>query len=389
MRTYGLTDEQQDVVWGSLRAGESVRSIARHHRVPLQHVQRYFRQTGGVRPVPRSRSVRHLSAAEREEISRGVAAGESARAIATRLERAPATVSREIARNGGRTAYRAQAADSAAFERARRPKVSLLAARPVLRARVEAGLALEWSPQQISRRLIVDFPDDGSMRVSHETIYLSIFQPARKALTPRLHRHLRTGRLMRLPLVARQPSGRGRIKDMVPIQRRPPHIEERRVGGHWEGDLVMGRRPSAVATLVERRTRYLRLVALPKGTKAVPVRRALVEDLIQVPFWQRRSLTWDRGREMADHARLTRDTGCRVYFCDPSSPWQRGTNENTNRLLRQYLPKSGDLGSFDQAALDAIAVAEAELSGGQLLPEEPAVEEPPVDDGVQSEGTAA
>ena len=233
---------------------------------------------------------------------------------------------REIARNGGRAAYRAQAADVAASERARRPKVSLLAARPVLRARVEAGLALEWSPQQISRRLVLDFPDDESMRVSHETIYLSIFQPVRKALPPRLHRHLRTGRLMRLPLVARQPSGRGRIKDMVPIQRRPPSIEERRVGGHWEGDLVMGRRPSAVATLVERRTRYLRLVALPKGLKAVHVRRALVADLNQVPHWQRRSLTWDRGREMADHARFTRDTGCRVYFCDPAA---RGSGART------------------------------------------------------------
>jgi IS30 family transposase len=233
--------------------------------------------------------------------------------------------------------------------------VSLLAARPVLRARVEAGLMLEWSPQQISRRLVLDFPDDVSMRVSHETIYLSIFQPARRALPPRLHRQLRTGRLIRLPLVARQPSGRGRIKDMVPIQRRPPHVEDRAVGGHWEGDLVMGRRPSAVATLVQRRTRYLRLVALPNGVKAAPVRKALVADLNQVPFWQRRSLTWDRGREMADLARLTRETGCRVYFCDPRSPWQRGTNENTNRLLRQYLPKSGDLNSYDQAALDAIA----------------------------------
>ncbi len=355
MRTYGLSEDQQDQVWGSLRAGESVRSIARHHQVPLQHVQRYFRQTGGVRPTPRCRSAQHLSGAEREEISRGIAAGESARVIAARLERAPATISREIARNGGRATYRARTADDAAYERGRRPKVSLLAARPVLRARVEAGLELEWSPQQISRRLVLDFPDDASMRVSHETIYLSIFQPVRKALRPRLHRQLRTGRQMRLPLIARQPSGPGRIKDMVPIQRRPPHVADRRVGGHWEGDLVMGRRPSAVATLVERRTRYLRLVALPNGIKAVPVRKALVADLNQVPFWQRRSLTWDRGRELADHTRLTKETGCRVYFCDPSSPWQRGTNENTNRLLRQYLPKAGDLNSYDQAALDAIA----------------------------------
>lgn len=163
------------------------------------------------------------------------------------------------------------------------------------------------------------------------------------------------GGRLRLPLVARQPAGRGRIRDMVPIQQRPPHVEDRSVGGHWEGDLVVGRRPSAVATLVERRTRYLRLVALPHGIKVVPVREALVADLNQVPFWQRRSLTWDRGRELADHARLTEQTGCRVYFCDPRSPWQRGTNENTNRLLRQYLPKTGNLNSYDQAALDAIA----------------------------------
>ncbi len=288
---------------GSLRAGESVRSIARHHRVPLQHVQRYFRQTGGIRPAPRCRSARHLSGAEREEISRGIAADELARVIAARIERAPATISREIARNGGREQYRARCADDAAYERGRRPKVSLLAARPVLRARVEAGLDLEWSPQQIQP------PPRGRLSrrpfrcgCPQRQIYQSIFQPVRRALRPRLHRQLRTGRQIWLPLVARQPSGRGRIKDMVPIQRRPPHGEDRRVGGHWEGDLVMARRrPSAVATLVERRTRYLRLVALPKGIKAVSVRKALVEDLNQVPFWQRRSLTWDRGREMADH----------------------------------------------------------------------------------------
>jgi IS30 family transposase len=355
VRTYGLSDYQQDQVWGSLRAGESVRSIARHHQVPLQHVQRYFRQTGGIRPAPRCRSARHLSATEREEISRGIAAGESARVIAARLKRAPATISREIARNGGRTAYRAQTADAAAFERARRPKISLLAARPVLQARVEAGLALEWSPQQISHRLRLDHPDDAGMRVSHETD-LPVDLSARPqsataaAASAAAHRPADAAAAGRPPaLRARADQRHGADPTPAAAHRSPPR--------RWalEGDLVMGRRPSAVATLVERRTRYLRLVALPKGLKAVPVRRALVENLNQVPFWQRRSLTWDRGREMADHTRFTRDTGCRVYFCDPSSPWQRGTNENTNRLLRQYQPKSGDLNSYDQAALDAIA----------------------------------
>jgi IS30 family transposase len=251
-------------------------------------------------------------------------------------------------------------ADEAAFDRARRPKTSLLAARPMLRARVEQGLELEWSPQQISRRLVLDFTNDPSMRVSHETIYLSIFQSRRRALTPRMHRRLRTGRPMRLPLVARQPAGRGRIRNMVSIRERPPHVEDRSVGGHWEGDLVMGRRPSAIATLVERHSRYVRLVALPAGIKATAVRDALVADLNRVPFWLRRSLTWDRGREMADHAALTALTGCRVYFCDLRSPWQRGTNENTNRLLRQYLSKTGNLTAYDQQALDAIA---ARLNG--------------------------
>lgn len=233
--------------------------------------------------------------------------------------------------------------------------VSLLAARPVLRARVEAGLDQEWSPQQISRRLVLDFPHDPTMRTSHETIYLSIFQARARALTPRLHRKLRTARPMRLLLIARQPQGRGRILDMTSIHDRPPHVEDRAYGGHWEGDLVMGRRPSAVATLVDRRSRYLRLVSLPAGIKAPAVGAALVQDLNQMPFWLRRSLTWDRGREMAEHVTLTKLTGCQVYFCDPRGPWQRGRNENTNRLLRQYLSKTGHLATFDQAALDAIA----------------------------------
>ena len=214
---------------------------------------------------------------------------------------------------------------------------------------------MEWSPQQISNRLRVDYPHDAEMWISHEAIYLCVFQPARKALTQNLHRKLRTGRTMRLPRIARQPQGRGRIRGMVPITDRPPEVEARTTVGDWEGDLVMGRRPSAVATLVERTTRLTRLVALPDGIKCGPVRLALTRDLNEIDPALRRTLTWDRGREMAEHAQLTADTGCQVYFCAPRKPWQRGSNENTNRLLRQYLAKTADLRTFSQRDLDAIA----------------------------------
>jgi IS30 family transposase len=360
MRTYGLSKAQQDEIWAALRAGESLSWIARHHRVPLQHVRRYFAQTGGVRPGPPRRAGRHLAAVEREEISRGLARGDSMRTIGARLGRPHSTVVREVARNGGRLSYRAHAADQQAYVLARRPKVSKLAKSPRLQAAVEAGLLLDWSPQQIARRLVLDHPADESMRVSHEAIYLSVFQPARKALRRGLHQHLRSGRTMRLPRAAKQPQGRGRIKNMVSIHDRPADVTDRRVPGHWEGDLVMGRRPSAVASLVERTSRLVRLVALPEGIKAVPVRQAVVASLAEIDPELRRTLTWDRGREMADHACLTEQTGCAVYFCDPKSPWQRGANENMNRLLRQYLAKNGDLRVHDHAALDRIA---AKLNG--------------------------
>lgn len=291
MRTYGLSSEQLDAVWVSLRAGESLGRIARTHRVPLQHIRRYFLQTGGVRPRPVSRSLRQLSAAEREEISRGLAAGESFRLIGGRLGRSHTTIGREVARNGGREEYRSQSADAAAYERARRPKESKLAMSPTLRAEVEQGLELDWSPQQIAHRLKLEHADDPRMRVSHETIYLSVFQPARKALRRGLHAHLRSGRTMRLPKVARQPSGRGQIRGMVLLADRPPEVENRLVPGDWEGDLVMGRRPSAVITLVERTSRTVRLVALPNGIKAGPVRAALAADLARVPTRLRRSGT--------------------------------------------------------------------------------------------------
>ncbi len=295
--------------------------------------------TPRVRLAPPRRSVRHLSLREREEISRGLAEGLSYRTIATRLGRSNATVCREVARNGGRESYRACDADAATSVRASRPKAGKLRQHPVLAAEVQRLLEVEWSPEQISHRLRLDHAADPAMRISHETIYLSLFVPARSPLSPRLTQRLRTRRVMRYPKVARQPSGRGRLRGMVPIHQRPAEIEGRLVAGHWEGDLVMGRRPSAVATLVERSSRYLLLVVLSGGVKADAVHPALVEALARVPTGLRRSLTWDRGREMAAHAQLTADTGCQVYFCDPRSPWQRPTNENTNRLLRQYLPK--------------------------------------------------
>ena len=298
--------------------------------------------------------------AEREEISRGVAAGEPCRQIAVRLGRAPSMVSRALARNGGRHHYRAQAADAASSRRAQRPKPAKLVREPRLRAVVEAKLAVRWSPQQIAGWLPLAYPQDPVMRVSHETIYLSLFIQSRGALRRELQRCLRTGRAMRYPRGKRLPQGRGQLRDTVHISQRPPEVADRAVPGHWEGDLVFGRRPSAVGTLVERRSRYVLLFPLPDGDTAQQVRPALTTAILGLPQQLRRSLTWDQGREMAEHLQFTIDSGVQVYFCDPRSPWQRGTNENTNGLLRQYLPKSADLRQFDQGALDAIA---AELNG--------------------------
>lgn len=291
MGSFTMSEQQVEQVWLGFRAGDSLSRIGRREGVPKQVVGRYLQSHGGVRPVPARRSPRQLSLRIREEISRGLARGESFRGIGARVGHAHTTISREVARNEGRAAYRAATADAAAYERAHRPKVSKLAAAPRLRTAVEAGLELEWSPQQISHRLELDHPDDPEMRVSHETIYLAIFQPRRRAVKAKLHRQLRTARLMRHPKLAAVPSGRGRIRDMVPIGDRPAEVETRRQPGHWEGDLVMGARPSAVATLVERTTRYLRLVDLPEGIKSGPVRAALGTDLLEVDPSLRRSLT--------------------------------------------------------------------------------------------------
>ncbi|MFI1255282.1 IS30 family transposase [Streptomyces netropsis] len=356
MRDYGFSAAQQDEIWQRWREGESFNSMGRALGAPMHVVRSFLAQTGGVRQAPRRRAERHLTAVDREEISRGIAAGESARRIARRLGRAPSTISREIARNGGREDYRATAADQEAHQRARRPKQAKLALLPALRAVVEEKLALSWSPEQISGWLRRCFPDEAAMQISHEAIYLSLYDPRRRqAINRKLTQRLRTARPLRQPRTARRPSGRGIIRDMVSISQRPAEVEDRAVPGHWEGDLVMGSRPSAIATLVERTSRFTTVVALPDGIKAEQVTPHLTRHLLSVPAQMRRTLTWDRGREMAKHRTITATTGMPVYLCKPRSPWQRGTNENTNRLLRQYLPKNADLRKYSQEDLNSIA----------------------------------
>jgi IS30 family transposase len=353
---------EQDEIWARWRRGEALRVIARHFGTHMANVRRFLMRTGGRRLPPRRRAAGQLGAAEREEVSRGVAAGKSCRAIAARLGRAPSTVSREVARNGGRAQYRAGDAEVTAWRRAKRPKPAVLAARPALRAAVEAKLLLRWSPEQIAHWLPLAYPADPTMRVSHETIYLSLFVQSRGALKRELTQQLRTGRAMRFPRGARARGGQGRgqLRDTVSIRERPAEVEDRAVPGHWEGDLVYGRHHSAVGTLVERTSRYALLFPVPAGYRGGPMREALAGAITRLPEQLRRSLTWDHGKEMSEHVRFTVDTGVRVYFCDPRSPWQRGTNENTNGLLRQYLPKGADLKPFTQADLDAVA---AELNG--------------------------
>jgi len=350
-----FTEAEIAEVWERRQAGELTRSIARRLGRNGSSIRRLFEDAGGVRPPPRRRAERHLSLVEREEISRGVARGESLRVIASRLGRAPSTVSREVAGNGGRSGYRAHRADRAAWGRARRPQPCLLATNSKLRAEVEDKLAIRWSPQQISGWLRHTYPDVEAMHVSHETIYLTLFIQARGGLKRELAQHLRTRRVNRRLKGTKPVSGKGRIVDPVMISERPAEVEDRAVPGHWEGDLLMGRRQTAIGTLVERWSRYVMLFSLPDGHSADAVRVALAETVQQLPehLWQ--SLTWDQGKEMAQHAQFTIDTGVQVYFCDPKSPWQRGSNENTNGLLRQYFPKGTDMAAHTQDALDFAA----------------------------------
>ncbi|MCH8990258.1 MAG: IS30 family transposase [Acidobacteria bacterium] len=350
-----FTEAEIAEVWERRKAGEPTRSIARRLGRNGSSIRRLFEDAGGVRPAPRRRAERHLTLLEREEISRGVAAGESLRVIASRLGRAPSTVSREVVRNGGRSEYRAHRGDRAAWGRARRPQRCKLATNPALREAVQDKLAVRWSPQQISGWLRHTYPSDEAMHVSHETIYLSLFIQARGGLKRELAQHLRTRRVNRRPQGKRPASGKGQIVDPVMISERPAEVEDRAVPGHWEGDLLMGKRQTAIGTLVERWSRYVMLFALPDGHSADAVRVALAETVQQLPehLWQ--SLTWDQGKEMAQHAQFTIDTGVQVYFCDPRSPWQRGSNENTNGLLRQYFPKGTDMAALTQQDLDFAA----------------------------------
>jgi transposase, IS30 family len=340
-----------------VRAGQGVAQAAAGAGVSAGLAGRWFQLAGGVKsngagPV----SGRYLSVAEREEIAVGVAAGLSLRQIAAGLGRAASTVSREVARNGyrGRYRYRALAAQAQAQFRARRPKTARLAGNDRLRGQVQSWLEQRWSPEQISVLLRQQFPDDPEMRVSHETIYQSIYVQGRGALRRELASCLRTGRALRKP---RRKDGerRGRIKDMVMISERPAEAADRAVPGHWEGDLIIGSRGSAIGTLVERSTRFVLLLHLPAGHGADAVAAAMTEAMAGLPAALRRSLTWDQGREMAAHAQIALATDLEIYFCDPHSPWQRGSNENTNGLLRQYFPKGTSLAAHSREHLDAVA----------------------------------
>jgi len=325
--------------------------IGRHHRTVLGHIAR-LRRPPVREPV---RSPLRLSLTEREEISRGLAGGESRRAIARRLGRSPSTISREVNVNGGVRRYRACRADKDAFRRARRPKPAKLAACERLRVVVEERLELRWSPQQISGWLVEEFPDDPEMRVSHETIYMSLFVQSRGALRKELTRYLRSGHTTRRPQGHTVMNGQGQLRGTLNIRERPAEADDRAVPGHWEGDLLMGKRMHAMATLVERKTRFVMLVALPNGHAADVVADALAAKIVELPAQLRRSITWDQGKEMAAHAKFSVQTGVPVYFCDPRSPWQRGSNENTNGLLRQYFPKRTEIAHFTQADLDDVA----------------------------------
>ncbi|MGO9178657.1 MAG: IS30 family transposase, partial [Candidatus Limnocylindrales bacterium] len=350
-----LTAEQKREMWSRWKAGQSLSQIGRALGRERSAIHRMVATTGGYAPADRNRSPRVLSSAEREEISRGLAEGLSLRTIARRSGRAPSTISREVARHGGRHHYRATQADERAWQRARRPKRCKLATSPALRELVATKLALDWSPQQISGWLARTYPRAQALRVSAETIYRSLFVQARGVLRKELLAHLRTRRsIRRSQHASTKGQGRGGIVDAVSIRERPAEAEDRAVPGHWEGDLLAGSANSHIATLVERQTRYLLLVKV-SGKGSTGVVDALVAQIPTLPRQLWASLTWDRGVELAEHRRFSVATDVAVYFCDPRSPWQRGTNENTNGLLRQYFPKWTNLSIYSPADLDAVA----------------------------------
>ena len=357
VRGYARLDSRQmDAIWEQLQAGHAAKPVARAMGLSTGTVRTYLLRCGGIRPSARHRRQGRLSLTEREEISRGLAAGWSLRLIAAELGRAPSTISREVAANGGWRRYRAVHADRAAWARATRPKQCKLAAHPVLRDIVAAKLVTRWSPQQIAGWLAVTYADQPELRVSHETIYRTLFVQSRGALRKELTRYLRTGRMIRRPKGVALPDGRGSRPNTINISQRPAEVADRAVPGHWEGDLVFGKGMSPVVTLVERSTRFVILVALPGGNHhAEPVADALAAAIGRLPAQLAKSLTWDLGTEMAQHQRFSEQTGMSVYFCDPKSPWQRGSNENTNGLLRQYLPRRVDFRTLTQTDFDAIA----------------------------------
>ena len=349
------TESQRALMWARWRAGDSLQQIAqlfdRHH----PSIQGILRKTGGIQPPERRRSRLALSLAEREEISRAVVAGHSIRAIAAGMARAPSTVSREIHRNGGLESYRANQADQAAWDRATRPKVCKLVKNRGLAHVVAEKLQRLWSPEQIAGWLKRTYPGDESNQVSHEAIYRTLYIQARGALKRELVEHLRRTRIMRRSRHHTQKTDHhGRIVGAVSISERPATVADRAVPGHWEGDLLFGSANSQIATLVERQSRYVMLVKVP-GKDTETVVNALIKHAHKLPQELYKSLTWDRGKEMADHKRFTLATDIKVYFCDPQNPWQRGSNENTNGLLRQYLPKGTDISALSQSKLNALA----------------------------------
>jgi IS30 family transposase len=339
------------------REGKSVRETAVAIGCSLRTVKRLTRGRGRRESalIVWSPGPGHLSLADREEISRWLSVGESLRVIAGRLRRSPSTISREVTANGGPAQYRAVKAHHVAYERSRRPKKAKLIAGPLLDT-VEKWLGQWWSPQEIARRLRLEYPEDPTMWVSHETVYASLFVQGRGELRRELHRCLRTGRARRRSRT--EIEHRGKIPNMVMISERPAEVEDRAVPGHWEGDLIIGKAgQSAVGTLVERTSRFVILLHLPDGRAAEKVNEAMRKAIIDLPAEFVRSITWDQGKELSSHVAFTVDTGVQVYFCDPHSPWQRGSNENTNGLLRQYMPKGADLSVFDAEDLADIAAS--------------------------------
>ena len=349
------TDSQKALMWERWKEGWTLHEIGKLFDRPHTSIHNILSKTGGIRPPERRRCASALTLAEREEISRALIAGQSMRSVASRLGRAASTISREIRRNGGQDGYRATSADEAAWERSQRPKRCKLVKNRMLAGIVAELLRMLWSPEQIAGWLQHTYPNDASLHVSHETIYRSLFIQARGALKKELLTHLRRTRGMRRSRSYTQKTAiHGQIVDAVSISERPASAEDRAVPGHWEGDLVFGGANSQIATLVERQTRYVMLVKL-EGKDSRTVVNALIKNARKLPQELYKSLTWDRGTEMHGHKRFTMATDIQVYFCDPQSPWQRGSNENTNGLLRQYMPKGIDISGYSQLQLNSIA----------------------------------